>query len=406
MVFVVRFPQVRVLSLGVLASLAVACGGDSGSAPADGAPADGAADAGSGDAATDAAPALGFSPSNVPPATLAGGAPGDLIFDGTRCPGRTMVEIDTDMGMVRGCSQLQAGTSYRFSKIAQADGSMLAVFVTRNLRVETTYEVDVRGQLPLVIVALGRAEILGQLSAAATDNRGYAGGFSARSNMKGDGNGPGAGKGTRNGGGGGGSHCGTGGPGGGGNEGGARYGTATLIPLLGGSSGGNGGIWEAGAGGGAIQISAAMGITVSVTGKINVGGAGGQQTGSGGGSGGALLLEAPGIVIAGVIAANGGGGGSGTGAVHGDDASASDTPAQGGADAERAAPGGIGSAAMMVNGGPGSANAAYMNGDFSGGGGGGAGYIRLNTMTGAAMVTGKVSPALGTACATQGTLAL
>ena len=44
------------------------------------------------------------------------------------------------------------------------------------------------------------------------------------------------------------------------------------------------------------------------------------------------------------------------------------------------------------------------DGDSAGAGGGGAGRIRINTKSGQAVITGKVSPATTTPCATQGTL--
>jgi hypothetical protein len=378
---------------------ASAAGADAGGPTGD---AGGRADGGApGDAA---AATLPFLPSNVPASALAAGAPGDMTFSGTNCGGGSAASIDTDTGTISQCGRIKPGTSFRYEKVAQGDGSMVALFVTRTFRIDPTLTVDVRGQLPLVVVALDKIEILGKLDAAATDAKGYAGGFAARPNMKGTGNGPGAGTGAGNGGGGGGSHCGLGGKGGAGNAAGAKYGAAELVPLLGGSSGGNGGLWEAGAGGGAIQLVAGVSLSVTATGAVNVGGAGGMQNGAGGGSGGALLLEAPTVTIAGAVGANGGGGGSGVEDAHGADATATDEPAKGGSDGKMEAPGGDGAAGATVNGAEGKPNARFANGDFSGGGGGGVGYVRINTRTGAAAVTGKISPALTTPCATQGML--
>jgi hypothetical protein len=92
---------------------------------------------------------------------------------------------------------------------------------------------------------------------------------------------------------------------------GGPYGSATLLPLQAGSSGG---VWSdtvatPGGAGGGLQISAGGGIFVSSTGVVNAGGGGGA---GGGGSGGSLLLEGPTIVVEGVLAANGGGGGRAT----------------------------------------------------------------------------------------------
>ncbi|MCK5798273.1 MAG: hypothetical protein KAI47_13870 [Deltaproteobacteria bacterium] len=119
-----------------------------------------------------------------------------------------------------------------------------------------------------------------------------------------------------------------------GGQGGGICGNATLIPLVGGSGGGGGrklysdnpAGWQGtsqpspgGAGGGAIQIVAAMSIALKPGAIINVGGGGGPSPihyggGSGGGSGGAILLEAPIVSVAtgAILAANGGGGGAGT----------------------------------------------------------------------------------------------
>lgn len=337
--------------------------------------ADGGTSAGS-DTQGNASPGLSFPASNIPAEALAMGAPGDLIFDGAHCDGGSVAEIDTDTGEIRDCSSITADSNYRYTKAAQADGSMIGLFVTRTFRVETTITLKARGQLPLVVVALDRAEILGTLDLAPDDNRGIAGGFSAPVNMKGDGNGPGAGAGAGIGGGAGGSYCGLGGEGGGGNRPGRKYGTAELVPLLAGSSGGNGSIYEAGAGGGAVQIIAADSLTVTETGRIHVGGADGLQH-AGGGSGGAILLESPEITVAGMLAANGGGGGSSAGSF------------------------GDGAAGEMIDGGDGSRT---DDAAFSGGGGGGAGYIRLNTRMGMATITGTISPSLGTVCASEGTL--
>jgi hypothetical protein len=63
--------------------------------------------------------------------------------------------------------------------------------------------------------------------------------------------------------------------------------------------------------------------------------------------------------------------------------------------------GGKGSAAGMPNG----ENGQVTGDRNAGAGGGGAGRIRINTMAGMATLTGKVSPATTTPCATQGTLA-
>ncbi len=111
------------------------------------------------------------------------------------------------------------------------------------------------------------------------------------------------------------------------------------------------------------------------------------------------MLEATEIAIAGTLAANGGGGGEGTGS--GDEgyrASPDAIPAPGGHTGTVATvdDGGSGSAATAVDGANGSTTA--------GGGGGGAGRIRLNSSSGRADVTGVLSPAAATTCATEGKL--
>ena len=144
---------------------------------------------------------------------------------------------------------------------------------------------------------------------------------------------------------------------------GLTYGTAAIIPLIGGSAGGAS---DANSyGGGALQISAGQSITVSAFGAINAGGSGTTNVdGSGGGaSGGAILLEAPTVAIAGNLGANGGGGMSGTSA--GADATANSTAASG------AVPyGGAGSAGTAING---TSGTSGTGANATGGGGGGAG---------------------------------
>jgi hypothetical protein len=365
-----------------------------------------------GDAGTTLPATLPFVPANLPAAALVAGAPGDLVVTGASCGGGTTAKIDTDGGSIGQCPLLQAGIHYRFARVAQSDGSLVALFATRLFRLDAGITLTVTGALPLVIVAFDRVEILGKLEAGARDVAGVAGGFAGRDIVKDRGNGPGAGQASLVGGGGGGSYCGRGGKGGSGNAGGAQYGSPEVSPLVGGSSGASGGVWGSGAGGGAVQLVAGIGITITGTASINVGGAGGMQSGGGGGSGGALLLEAPAILVAGVLAANGGGGGSGEGQsdgqgqgqVQGEDGQAGETRPRGGDAPGKVAPGGPGTGGAAIDGGDGQLNSQFPDGSFSGGGGGGAGFIRINTGGGAANVTGILSPAAGTPCASQGLL--
>jgi hypothetical protein len=345
----------------------------------------------------DAPPALRVS--NVPPAALAGEPPGDLLITAAACGGQREVELDTQAGTIAGCTGGQ-----RQARVAQSDGSAMALVVARTITVERGMVVRVRGTLPLVLVALDSVTVDGTVNAAALGETGGPGGASARPEGKGAGVGPGAGTGDRPGGGGGGSHCGRGGSGGPdhlggpGNAGGTRY-LAGVIPLAGGSSGGNGATWPGGGGGGAIQLAAGRKIVIGPGGVIHAGGGGGEREGGGGGSGGAILLEAPVVEMAGVLAANGGGGGSGGN--FGSDATPDAEAALGGAAVRlNTGEGGAGAAGTVADGADGNPNPTFVNGDYSGGGGGGAGYIRIQAAT--SMVTGILSPAPGSGCATMG----
>ena len=108
---------------------------------------------------------------------------------------------------------------------------------------------------------------------------------------------------------------------------GPAYGTATLLPLIGGSGGGGAGVTGfgptgggGGGGGGAIVIAASG--TITLTGSILAkGGAGGAPNGGpdggGGGSGGAVRLVATTITGSGAIDARGAAGGTGCDGVGG-----------------------------------------------------------------------------------------
>lgn len=382
--------------------LVAACGSDA-SDPVDPDPPDPVDPGGpNGDPSGDGTFTISFPVSNLPEDVLTGEEPDDLIFSGTNCDGNSSARLNTDTGAITGCNGLVSDTHYRYVKTMQEDGSEIGVFVTRNLRINTAFNVEVEGQLPLVVVASENVEIHGALDAAARFVDGIAGGFSGRKNEWGPGFGPGAGTVGATGGGGGGSYCGIGGDGTGGGAGGPAYGSAEVVPLIGGSSGGINNIWDSGAGGGAVQIVAGTSVSVASTGTINVGGGGGGQGGGGGGSGGALLIETPTATIAGAIAANGGGGGTGSGDVRGQNGLPSDEPALGGAPGSDNVPGGNGSAGEEQNGGHGVPHPIVAS--RGSGGGGGAGRIRINTMSGAATIAGIVSPAPATGCVTEGAL--
>jgi len=277
-----------------------------------------------------------------------------------------------------------------------------AVLFAKELSIRGT--VKVTGTAPLIAVASGAITIAGRIDLSAAQGTAGPGASEASLGAGGDGQSAyisGADVQVSSGGGGGG--YGTAGGGGSGGAGRAApgiggpiyYGLQPGDPLVGGARGGRGGCRngpciDGGAGGGALQLSSAISITILPLGVITAAGAGGSGGGwqavggGGGGAGGEILLEAPSIVVAGTLAANGGGGGGagGNGSYNtpqgqaGEDGHDSATPALGG-------PGGI---PMGSDGGSGAAGTAdgfheAQNGHagFSegGGGGGGAGRIWL-----------------------------
>jgi hypothetical protein len=182
--------------------------------------------------------------------------------------------------------------------------------------------------------------------------------------------------------------------------GGGTFGDATISMLVGGGGGGGGGGNSGGAGGGgggALQLASNGTITIGATGAagVNAGGCGGNLAtndgGGGGGAGGAILVEARVIHIGslGVLAVNGGGGGGAdSGSTAGTDGLLSGAQANGGATGSSR--GGKGGAQIMLGGADG---ADYKNGL---GGGGGVGWIRINTRAASATLDSGslLSPAL------------
>ena len=169
---------------------------------------------------------------------------------------------------------------------------------------------------------------------------------------------------------------------------GAPIGPSAVAPLIPSSAA------SAGAGGGAIQLTARTKLVVS--GVVEAAGAGGggglgQEAGAGGGgSGGFIGLEAPMLSVTGVVAANGGAGGAGAisnamPATAGGDGNASGTAAAGGNGAQCASSGAAGSAGATLTGA--SVDKQALTTCGGGGGGGGAGAISIRsaapTMTGA-----------------------
>jgi hypothetical protein len=337
---------------------------------------------------------LGFTPSNVTVSAIP--SVGDLIISDPNC------SIDTS-AMKIDCIKPDedGGVPYAFSSAMQSDGSQVTILFARSVTVQQGAQVSVKGALPLVLVATTTVSLQGTVQSATPGNAG-----GPQVTQSGAGGGPGGGADGNHAGAGGGGYCGTGGQGAANDDatapaaGGRSYGNTTLVPLIGGSAGGNHGDYpDGGEGGGAIQISAGTSITVGSLGVLNVAGYGGTNTsGGGGGSGGGILLEAPQVTIDGIVAANGGGAGLGSAnsSGSGQTGQPSTQPAAGGAATE-----GSGAAGTTINGGAGS----YSNG-HAGSGGGGAGRIRINTMSGAATLgtSAIVSPAATTMCTTQGTI--
>lgn len=328
----------------------------------------------------------GFTPKNIAlddvPAPL-----GSLTLSGN-------CTIDSDSGAV---SCVNEDVAHALADETDADRTPAMVFSVVDLTVEASADVRIIGSHPVIIIAQGEARILGALRAVPNEfNAGeaFGGGFGspAASRQRGLGDG-GGGPGTDTVGGSGGSYCGTGG----GTAPGAVYGAAEVMPLRGGSAGGSGEVGSSGAGGGAIQIAAATQIDIASSGVIHVGGAGGNfggeptQPAAGGGSGGAVLLQAPSIRLAGTVSANGGGGG-GTGV-------SSDSGAYATAD-------GVAAAGGTPNGGVGSSvdDPAGSSGTDNAGGGGGAGWIRLETAMEGLDLSGVLSPSVETGCASLGDL--
>jgi hypothetical protein len=175
----------------------------------------------------------------------------------------------------------------------------------------------------------------------------------------------------------------------------------TIIPLQGGSAGG----WAddlasyPGAGGGGLQISAGSNIEVTNAGVINANGGGFY---GGGGSGGAILLEAPSVTIHGIVVANGGSGGSYLSSGHpgGQNGQLNGTPAVGYYD------GGNGGAGSTINGANGGVFDAGSASTSVSAGGGGVGWIRINTVCGPVITEDSgstfVSPDLDSGCASTG----
>jgi hypothetical protein len=302
----------------------------------------------------------------------------------------------------------------------QPQGPELAVLRVGTLAIDASATVRVTGTRPLIVIAAGAITIAGMLDAGARDMQPGAGGFGTAVGGSGQHQSL-----FLDSGGGGGGHATAGGVGGGANglsaeiaaggAGGAVAGDPAITVLVGGSAGGSGlggdndtGLCRPppGAGGGAVQLSSP--VAISITGAVRAGGGGGRGgigndetnclnrgSGSGGGSGGAIVLQAPmiGVAAGALVSATGGGGGGGsTVSINGGDGGDGGTAGGG---AGGASPGGYGS--LGGTGGsntPPTAGETHTSGDGNGGGGGGAaGRIAVfGAAQGTAKLDGTIVP--------------
>ena len=311
--------------------------------------------------------------------------------------------------------------------------SRVGIFQFKNLTLPATDTIFGKphiatGSVALAIVAAEELKIEGvlDLACAIPNPAGSHAGAAAPANPSTQVNGMGPGGGLAGGkspslgtilsGGGGGGHSGLGGAGGDGlkcfncealvfgGAGGAAYDDTTFDPPLGGSGGGAGagsstlGGAGGGSGGGALQLVAGIRITIGdgtgpaagATGEvrqgINAGGCGGggvlsTQSAGGGGSGGSIVLEAPEIVGK----ANGGIGDI-SGISRGQNGVISAQVSQGEAGSGCIGTGGNGGAGATLAGTKGvlasTGTCLDTSTKYGGGGGGSAGRVRLNTLTG------------------------
>jgi hypothetical protein len=296
----------------------------------------------------------------------------------------------------------------------QDAGPELVIMVVSSLVLTQGHKLRVIGNRPLIVAAAGDITIHGTVSTRALGTSPGAGGHVSCSGGTGDNGSVATSTSTGGGGGGGGAFGEIGGDGGDGyallnpplgGDGGDPESDETVMPLRGGCRGGHGGRGVgsagggfdavgglAGAGGGAVQLSAAGKLTLSGTAVVSASGGGGlkgvdpRDGGGGGGSGGALVLEG-GVFDSATGAwatANGGGGAAGNAdnAANGnpgtDGFGASGVRAPGGNGVGTGGNGGLGGAqsGKATNGANGTA-ALVVGGGAGGGGGGGVGRIRL-----------------------------
>ena len=321
--------------------------------------------------------------SNTTPATVLHSDTG--VIDGARAANSDPTKLEVQSGI--GFHVVDGVGIFDFASITIPDGVMIGL----------------AGPNPVALVSAGDVAIVGVVFAgsdtglcpppgpgggtAGSSTAGAAPVLTSAGGLGAGGNGL-AGPNSTYSGGAGGGHGASGGKGGDGIAGaggaaGAAYDDATLIPLHGGSGGGATGASNvcAGAGGGGVQIVSGGTITIgggTAVGGVNAGGSGAPNGPAGGGSGGSVLLEAftINLVANGGIASNGGGGGGLRGGMSG---TLSTIAAPGGTAGGNDGVGGVGGVTGAIAGGLGGESA---------GGGGAVGRIRLNSLTGAASLTG------------------
>lgn len=318
-------------------------------------------------------------PSSPTVASSDAGTPSALDFVPTNLAGLDLSDHGDLGDIVETYGISPSGFSHpgsRQANLTQEDGRTLRVLIVRSLRIPAGSVVRLFDKDPIAVVALQTIDIEGVLRAEPGDCGGFSGG-SIDENGVGPGGGLLSSRGS-------GSFCGHGGIGGGRTgASGATYGAPELHPLIGGSGGSE---HVNARGGGAVQLVAGQRIRVTPGGGINMPGGAWVSAGSGG----AILLEAKDVIIGGTLAANGGG----AGVMSGGAGQLSDTPTPGNGPLD-----GTGGAGTQIDG----RNGTVLDTKV-GRGGGGAGRIRINTLSGQATITGVVSPALTTPCATEGTL--
>lgn len=315
--------------------------------------------------------------------------------------------VHTDTGLIEGGMRVASSNPTALSvasgigfHVVTSGGNSVGVFVFDKLNV-TGAPLVIVGTHPAVFLANGDVTIAAiSVAADQTTNTPGPGGFAGGTPTTPNGLGPGGGIGGNwnvfFGGAGGAGHGDHGGMGATlmsatGGAGGLPYDALTLAVLTGGSGGGASatGTSTGGAGGGALQIVSQTSITI--VGGIAAGGAGGRgnmdDSCGGGGAGGDILLESMAISVgnAGYLVAGGGGGG---GVTNGNAAGSGNT---------ESLAGGGGTCSLGICGGQGAYSGqtfgsdGTVGGQTAGCGGGAAGRIRINTLTGAALLSATSS---------------